>query len=84
MIYTCQVSVGEFPESSYGLSPFFDLATYVAAERKRSPNLFEDSRCQRLAELELVLPTWQIYDPQYYLISGRWLRQWVDYIFVCL
>ena len=74
----------EFIEASDGLSPFFDLDTYVDAERKRNPNLFEDTRCQRLAELESVLPTWQIHDLQYYLISGRWLRQWVNYIFVCL
>lgn len=54
----------EFVEASDGLSPFFDLDTYVDAERKRSPNLFEDTRCQRLAELE------QFFQPGRFTISS--------------
>lgn len=83
MAFHCNVDlVGFLENTDTGLSPFFDLESFVKAERNRNNNLFQDTSSQQFAELKKVFAIWRNEESMYYLISGPWMRQWIRYIFV--
>ena len=82
-VFTCKIDRKEFVNDELSsLSPFFDLETLVAAERKCKNNIFESENTEKMNELNTILSVWNGSTPLSYLLSGNWLRQWSYYIFV--
>lgn len=83
-VFTCTIDKDSFIDDRlYALSPFFDLETLVDAERKCKDNIFERDNTQKADELSSIITKWNTATSIYFIISGRWLRQWAFYILVC-
>lgn len=81
--YTCRAGKDLwFDNAISALSPTLDLASYVAAEKKRENNIYDREDEKRLRDLNILLPVWSTVGREYYLVSGSWMRRWVQYIFV--
>ena len=36
-----------------------------------------------MRDVDVLLPVWNSVTKSCYIVSGKWMRQWVHYIFVC-
>ena len=82
--YTCRIEKEEFIGNSLSsLSPFLDLPSYVEAEKKCESNIYDRGETKKMRDVDVLLPVWNSVTKSCYIVSGKWMRQWVHYIFVC-
>ena len=73
--YTCRIEKEEFIDNSLSsLSPFLDIPSYVEAEKKCESNIYDRGETKKMRNSVTK---------SCYIVSGKWMRQWVHYIFVC-
>ena len=64
------------------LSPVFDLDSYIESENNRPNNVFMQKGSEKAREICTLQKDWNEIGECFYLVSGDWMRSWVDYLFV--
>ena len=83
--YTCRIEKEEFIDNSLSsLSPLLDLPSFVEAEKKCESNIYDRGETKKIRDVDVLIPVWNSVTKSCYIVSGKWMRQWVHYLFVCL
>ena len=80
----CSLGAQEFIQKDQAsLSPVFDLDSYVESENNCPDNIFMQKESEKAKEICTLQKDWNEIEECFYLVNGDWMRNWIDYLFVC-